>query len=147
MKKIYAVSRHTVTFGQTPAGCHVAFGEEKIFAEAPVYQHRDGWREEQEAFMLLVNPTLHVSTCRKTRPCESGYEKTLHGSVGIPMVGVPGFNALIGLLSSNPIKGVGVSTPGIRLVIADRPPELAPASVQMDGTNLGYQREKLAGRL
>ena len=147
MKKIYAIQRHCATFGQTSAGCHTALGDEKIVAEAPVYQHMDGWKELQEAFMASVQPVLQVSTCRKTHPSESGYERTLQGGVGIPMVGIQGFNALVGLLESNPTKGVTISTPGIRLVIGCQSPELALASIQMDGTNLAYQREKLAGRL
>lgn len=144
MKRIYAVSRYTGNFGQSPAGCHMVLGEEEIVAEAPVYQHQDGWKELQEAFMVIVQPILHVSIRRQTLPCE-WFVKTQNGTVGIPMLGIPGFNALIGLLESEPINGVEVSTPGIRLVIADRPPELAPGSVQMDGTNLAYQQEVLAG--
>ena len=146
MKRIYAVSRYTGNFGQSPAGCHMVLGGEEIVAEAPVYQHHDGgWREVQEVFMEVVRPVLCVSTRRRTLPCESRDEKIMHSGVGIPMIGIPGFDALIGLLESEPINGVEVSTPGIRLVIADRPPELAPGSVQMDGTNLAYQREVLAG--
>lgn len=147
MKKIYAISRYSGTFGQTPAGCHTVLGEERIEASARVCQYGDGWREEQEAFMASVRPVLQVDTCRDTLPCESGWVRTIRGSVGIPMVGISGFNALIGLLESDPVKGVGVSTPGIRLVIGYQPPELDPGSVQMDGTSLAYQREMLAGRV
>jgi hypothetical protein len=135
--RVYLVEQYCSTFGQTEAGCHQAFGPERIIISAPL---EDGWpdptamkraTEEQVAFMekarLLLHARLENGRLVKMpiEPSQRGFQEAmqvLRFRTGSDIFVDPAFG------------------PHYLKIAAEDKLVLDPGGAEYDSRNLAYQR-------
>lgn len=141
--KAYLISIPNGTFGQTEAGCHAYAGREGIVASVSL----DDPDEAIAAFMAVADLRLCF---------ELGNQRETGDQWGemFPPVKMPIPHTRDGLSQAAKVATkrrpndprIAPNSWGQHRVHFGDEPGLAGASVQMDGANLAYQRELLAGR-
>ena len=141
--KAYFISSPNGTFGQTGAGCHAYAGQEKVVASVSL----DDTDAEIAAFMAVADLRL----CFKLG---NQHETGNQWGEMFPGVEMPIPHTREGLRQAARVATkrrpsdphIAPNSWGQHRIHFGDEPELAGASVQMDGANLAYQRELLAGR-
>jgi hypothetical protein len=141
--KAYFIRSPNGTFGQTEAGCHAYAGQEVVVASVGL----DATDEEIATFMAMADLRLCFTLGNQREAGDKWGEM-------FPRVEMPIPHTREGLLQAMKVATKRrPSDPHIapnrwgqhRIHFGDEP-KLAGATVQMDGANLAYQRELLAGR-
>lgn len=141
--KAYFISSPNGTFGQTDVGCHAYAGQEKVVASVSL----DAADAEIAAFMAIADLRLKFTLGNQRENGDKWGEM-------FPGVEMPVPHTREGLAEAMKIATkrrpndpyIAPNSWGQHRIHFGDEPELAGASVQMDGANLAYQRELLAGR-
>jgi len=141
--KAYLIISPNGTFGQTEAGCHAYAGHESIVASVGL----ESTDAEIAAFMAAADLRLHFTLGNQREAGDQWGEMFPRIEMPIPHTR-EGLRAAIRVAAkrrpSDPY--IAPNSWGQHRIHFGDEPELAGASVQMDGANLAYQRELLAGR-
>mgnify|MGYP001466685132 CR=1 FL=1 len=140
--KAYFISSPNGTFGQTDAGCHAYAGQEKVVASVSL----DATDAEIAAFMAVADLRLCFKLGNQRETGDQWGEM-------FPGVEMPIPHTREGLRQAARVATkrrpsdphIAPNSWGQHRIHFDEP-KLAGATVQMDGANLAYQRELLAGR-
>jgi hypothetical protein len=141
--KAYFISSPNGTFGQTDAGCHAYAGQEKVVVSVSL----DATDAEIAAFMAVADLRLCFKLGNQRETGDQWGEM-------FPGVEMPIPHTREGLRQAARVATkrrpsdphIAPNSWGQHRIHFGDEPELAGASVQMDGANLAYQRELLAGR-
>jgi hypothetical protein len=141
--KAYFISSPNGTFGQTDAGCHAYAGQEKVVASVSL----DATDAEIAAFMAVADLRLCFKLGNQRETGDQWGEM-------FPGVEMPIPHTREGLRQAARVATkrrpsdphIAPNSWGQHRIHFGDEPELAGASVQMDGANLAYQRELLGGR-
>ena len=141
--KAYFINTPNGTFGQTEAGCHAYAGQEKVVASVSL----DATDAEIAAFMAVADLRLCFTLGNQREAGDQWGEM-------FPRVEMPIPHTREGLRQAARVATkrrpsdpyIATNSWGQNRIHFGDEPELAGASVQMDGANLAYQRELLAGR-
>ena len=142
--KAYFINTPNGTFGQTEAGCHGYAGQEKVVASVGL----DATDDEIAAFMAVADLRLCFTLGNQREAGDQWGEMFPRVEMPIPHTREGLHQAARVATKRRPADPhiAPKSWGQYRIHFGDEPPELANASVQMDGANLAYQRELLAGR-
>lgn len=141
--KAYFISSPNGTFGQTDAGYHAFTGQEVVVASVGL----DATDSEIAAFMAMADLRLCFRLGNQREAGDQWGEMFPIIEMPIPHTREGLRQAMKVAMKRRPSDPhiVPASWGQYRVHFGDEP-ALAGASVQMDGANLAYQRELLAGR-
>lgn len=140
--KAYFISSPTGTFGQTDAGCHAYAGQEKIVASVSL----DATDEAIADFMAIADLRLSFTLGNQREAGDKWGEMFPRVEMPIPHT-QEGLRQTAKIVTKRRPKDphIVVGCGQHRIHFGDEP-ELANASVHLDGENLAYQRDLLSGR-
>jgi len=140
--KAYLISSPVKTFGQTGVGSHACAGQERVVASVSL----DASDAEVAAFMAVADLNLCLTLGNQREAGDQWGEMFPKVKMPIPHTREGLCQAAKVAVKRRPSDPHIDTGWGQHRVHFGSSPELANASVHLDGENLAYQRELLAGR-
>jgi hypothetical protein len=141
--KAYFISSPNGTFGQTDAGCHAYAGQEKVVASVSL----DATDAEIAAFMAVADLRLCFKLGNQRETGDQWGEMFPRVEMTVPHTRAGLAAAMRVATKRRPNDPhIAPNSWGQHRIHFGDEPELAGASVHIDGANLAYQRELLSGR-